>query len=65
MKQPAVGDPLRSWPGTSARRPEQLAPEDFLDLTGQIFGFEPEDPAASGTAVWRTKQPREAREGEA
>ena len=42
----------------ATRRPEELAPREFLDLTGAIFGFSEEEPDVSGKAIWRNAKLR-------
>jgi len=47
----------------ATRRPEELAPEEFLDLTGLLFGFLDEPaPPPPGTAIWRTQKLRGAKD---
>lgn len=46
----------------ATRRPEELAPPEFLELTKAIFGADPEAPGSSGEAVWRTQKLRDSRE---
>ena len=50
---PPLPPPLEALPDAWAtRRPEELAPHEFVELTQLIFGSKPEPP--SGTArVWR------------
>ena len=43
----------------ATKRPEELKPEEFLELTALIFGRDPETPDSSGEAVWRTQKLRE------
>ena len=43
----------------ATKRPEELKPEEFLELTALIFGRDPEAPDSSGEAVWRTQKLRE------
>ena len=43
----------------ATKRPEELKPEEFLELTAEIFGRDPETPDSSGEAVWRTQKLRE------
>jgi hypothetical protein len=43
----------------ATKRPEELKPEEFLELTAAIFGREEESPDSSGEAVWRTQKLRE------
>ena len=42
----------------ATKRPEELAPQDFLDLTGVIFGFEPETADDAGAPIWRSSKLR-------
>ena len=42
----------------ATKRPEELAPADFLDLTGAIFGFDGDGGAHDGTPIWRTQKLR-------
>ena len=42
----------------ATKRPEELAPAEFLDLTGAIYGFDGDGGAHDGTPIWRTQKLR-------
>ena len=52
----------RACPAAFAtKRPEELRPEDFLELTAEIFGALDEPaPHPPGVAIWRTQKLRGA-----